>query len=94
MKLNMAVLIRIYQSVTRGEYMLSQYHEVFFETVFFYAVFTACKDELGLIRIIYICTYVYTYVCMYVCMYVCVYVYACMYVSVCMYVCMYICMHV
>ena len=28
----------------------------------FYAVFTACKDELGLIRIIYICTYIHTYI--------------------------------
>jgi hypothetical protein len=55
----------------------------------FYAVFTACKDELGLIRIIYICTYVrmyvwlyvYTYVCMYVCMYVYTYVYTYIYTN-------------
>ncbi len=46
--------------------MAPKYDEVFFRIVVFYAVFTACKDELGLIRIKYICTYIHTYIYIYI----------------------------
>jgi hypothetical protein len=44
----------------RGGYVAPKSHAVFFRIGVFYAVFTACKDESGLIRIKNICTYIHT----------------------------------